>query len=144
MVGEALPSELIEVTVRLPRATVEQSLRATRAHGSRLGLAQALLAGRRSRSSLLKGLRFAEPLWDMILEIYVAAAGGRHFNVLKLCALSGGSVTTALRYIKQLESNGYLSRQADATDARSFIVVMQPALRSAVERWLDQLAETMP
>ncbi len=134
---------MIEVTVRLPRSAVEQSLGATRARGSRLAVAQALLAGRRSRSTLLSGLRFAEPLWDMILEMYVAAAEGKHFKVLKLCAVSGGSVTTALRYLKQLEEEGYMVRQADEYDTRSLIVVMQPSLQKAVDEWLDRLAATI-
>lgn len=129
---------MIEVVVRLPRTTIEQSFSASLKTGSRVALAHALLDGQRSRTSQLSGLRFSDPLWDMILEIYVAATQGRQFKVLELCAVSGSSTATALRYLKMLENNGYTTRHVDDSDTRSYIIVMQPSLRAAVDEWLER------
>lgn len=147
MAGAISNEDLIDVVVRLPRTAIEQSLRTT--HGitniapstNHLALARAILASRSHRRELFAGIRFGEPSWDMILELYVAAEGGRALNVTKLCAASGRSMTTSLRHLEELEARGYVLRQADNTDARSNLVVMQHPLRQAVEAWLEYLTD---
>lgn len=149
MAGDAEQPELIDVMVRLPRATIAESLRASpEAEAVSLGpsylaLARAILSSRHQRREYFGGIRFGEPCWDMILELYVATEGGQTINVTGLCAASGKSVTTALRHLEDLEARGYFVRKADQTDARSTLVVMQPSLRTAVEAWLDHLVELM-
>lgn len=147
MPGDATPSDLIDVVVRLPRAAIAASLRSTSvttntAKGTAyVALATAILASRYQRREIFDGICFGEPCWDMILELYVAAGGGRTINVTKLCAASGKSTTTGLRHLEALEGRGYVTRVADDSDARSTLVIMQPLLRTAVEAWLDYLVD---
>lgn len=145
MAGDATQHDLIDVVVRLPRATIEQSLR-TKSDETEgqleidyPSLASAVLASRYHRRELFGGIRFGEPCWDMILELYVSTQHGRTVNVTKLCAASGKSTTTGLRHLEELEARGYVVRTADNTDTRSTMVVMQQSLRHAVEAWLDHL-----
>ncbi|TPG52225.1 hypothetical protein EAH76_16170 [Sphingomonas glacialis] len=78
----------------------------------------------------------------MVLELYVAARERRHIAVSRLCDLSGGSTTTALRHIEALEALGYLIRKTDPEDGRRLIVSTLPPLLDAAEQWLDlQIAE---
>lgn len=139
-------NELIDVVVRLPRKAIEETLLSARASDMapadrRLGEAKALLTGRRQRAACFAGVRFHDPSWEMILELYAATRERRPLAVSQLCSLSGGSTTTALRHIEHLEALGYISRETDRTDRRRANVMMQPALAAAAEQWLDlQLA----
>ena len=140
--------DLIDVVVRLPRKAIEDTLLAMPPSTKdlvqrRLGEARAVLAGRRRRAAYFSGVRFNDPSWDMVLELYVAVCEQRHIGVSQLCKLSGGSTTTALRHIEQLEALGYVDKQADPDDGRRLIVNTLPTLLNASEQWLDhQIAET--
>ncbi len=134
--------DLIDVVVRLPRKAIEDTLLSAPTFGMapadrRLGEAKALLTGRRQRIACFAGVRFHDPSWEMILELYVATHESRPLAVSQLCSLSGGSTTTALRHIEHLEALGYISRETDITDRRRANVVMLPALAAAAEQWLD-------
>ena len=140
--------ELIDVVVRLPRRAIEQTLLAAQAETKeldrrRLEAAKALLAGRRRRTKTFKGLRFYDPSWDMILELYVATREQRALAVSQLCELSGGSTTTALRHLEHMEALGYIGRAEDPRDRRRLLVTMHAPLAKAADDWLDlQIAST--
>ena len=134
--------ELIDVVVRLPRKAIEETLLSAPASEKdladrRLGEAKALLTGRRRRAACFTGVRFCDPSWDMILELYVATREHRNLAISQLCSLSGGSTTTALRHIEHLEALGYISRDEDPDDRRRANVTMLPLLAEAAEQWLD-------
>lgn len=134
--------ELIDVVVRLPRKAIEETLLAAHAAGGesdnrRLAAAKALLAGRRRRAKSFAGLRFYDPSWDMLLELYVATREQRVLPVSQLCELSGGSTTTALRHLEHMEALGYISREEDPRDRRRLLVAMLPPLAKAADDWLD-------
>lgn len=134
--------ELIDVVVRLPRKAIEETLLAAQAETkeldqSRLEAAKALLAGRRRRTKTFAGLRFYDPAWDMILELYVATREQRTLPVSQLCDLSGGSTTTALRHLEHMEALGYITRAEDPRDRRRLLVTMLAPLAKAADEWLD-------
>lgn len=147
MGAETQRDELIDFVVRLPRKAIEDTLLSTPKlpedlSRDRLAAARAVLAGRRRRKAYFRGVRFSDPSWDMVLELYVAARERRHIAVSRLCDLSGGSTTTALRHIEALEALGYLIRKTDPEDGRRLIVSTLPRLLDAAEQWLDlQIAE---
>lgn len=83
---------------------------------------RALLKSRRSRSNLFPADLFADPAWDILLELYAAELGQRRMAVTSLCRRSGVPSTTALRWINTLEKNGLLIRSNDPLDARRVFV----------------------
>ena len=134
--------DLIDVVVKLPRKAIEERLLSASVASQepsvcRLVAAKALLAGRHRRAACFAGVRFYDPNWDMILELFVATSEHRAITVSRLCTLSRGSTTTALRHIEHLEALRFIARAADPTDRRRILVIMLPALGEAVERWLD-------
>lgn len=134
--------ELVDIVVRLPRRTVEDTLLSAASSANdiddrRLRQAKALLIGRKRRAACFDGVRFCDPSWDMILELYVATRECRQLAVSQLCSLSGGSTTTALRHIEHLEALGYVSRGSDSIDRRRAHVTMLAPLVEAAEHWLD-------
>jgi DNA-binding MarR family transcriptional regulator len=103
----------------------------------RLREAKVILTGRRRRAGCFAGVRFHDPSWDMILELYVSSKEDRRLTVIQLCSLSGGSKTTALRHIETLEALGYIVRETDDADRRRANISMLPQLAVAVDQWLD-------
>lgn len=128
--------------MRLPRKAIEDTLlsmppTAKDLSQRRLAEARAVLVGRRRRATQFHGVRFHDPSWDMILELYVATCEQRRIAVSQLCKLSGGSTTTALRHIENLEALGYIVRQTDPDDGRRLIVSTLTPLLNSFEQWLD-------
>ena len=135
-------TDLIDINVRLPRALVESVIMRAAAPtgdpaGRRLAFAKWVLASRRRRSKAFKSIRFGEPTWDMILDLYVTYREGRRVDVSGLCLASGVAPTTALRYVELLVDDGLIAKIDDAEDGRRSFVTISDTLRDAIEEWLD-------
>lgn len=81
---------------------------------------RAILKFRRARAQYFDDELFADPAWDMLLELYAARLGQLRMSVGALCAGAAVPATTALRWITTLESKGLIERQADPMDGRRF------------------------
>jgi DNA-binding MarR family transcriptional regulator len=77
-----------------------------------------LLKLRRSRDRFFADGLFADPAWDILLELYGAALGQYRVSVSNLCHGAAVPATTGLRWIKQLEEEGLIGRRPDPTDGR--------------------------
>lgn len=88
-----------------------------------------MLKLRRHRDRFFASELFADPAWDMLLELYAAALGQLRVSVSALCIAAAVPPTTALRWIKQLEEAGLIKRKADPTDGRrQFMMLSDQAL----------------
>ncbi|WP_375395190.1 winged helix DNA-binding protein [uncultured Sphingomonas sp.] len=88
---------------------------ATAAMMERARLAYAI--GARRQSALGKGL-FADPAWNILLDLFLSDEGGRDLSVTAVCIGSRSSSATALRYITLLVERGLIDRVADEHDGR--------------------------
>lgn len=79
---------------------------------------RALLAARRTREDIISRELFADPAWDILLELYAARLAQRRVSISKLTIASAVPATTALRWIDKLESLGLLTRCGDPFDRR--------------------------
>jgi DNA-binding MarR family transcriptional regulator len=84
-------------------------------------VARRILAMRRLRDRLL-GDFFAEPSWDILLDLYVQTHEGRTVTVSQLSLATGAPPTTALRWINTMAEAGLLARRQDETDGRRVLV----------------------
>ena len=90
-----------------------------------------MLKLRRHRDSFFASELFADPAWDILLELYAAALGQFRVSVSNLCGAAAVPPTTALRWIKQLEDAGLIERRPDRTDGRRhFLMLSDEALSS--------------
>lgn len=96
---------------------------------------RALVRARRLRDQLLPGDLFADPAWDMLLDLMAARLEGSRISVSSLCIASAVPPTTALRWIKQLTERGLLVRQADDEDGRRIFISLSGEGARAVEQW---------
>jgi DNA-binding MarR family transcriptional regulator len=90
-----------------------------------------MLKLRRHRDRFFAGELFADPAWDILLELYAAALAQFRVSVSNLCIAAAVPPTTALRWIKQLEEGGIIERRSDPTDGRrQFLMLSDEALHS--------------
>jgi DNA-binding MarR family transcriptional regulator len=93
---------------------------------------RAILQARLERKSFFPEELFADPAWDMLLDLYAAELGQIRVSVTSLCIASNAPTSTALRWISSLESEGLIERRGDPLDGRRFFLSLT---RDAVERF---------
>ena len=76
------------------------------------------LAMRRKREQCLPAEIFADPAWDMLLDLSVARLEQRKTSVSSLCIGAAVPMTTALRWVKQLEQLQMIRVTPDPFDRR--------------------------
>lgn len=79
---------------------------------------RAVIRARRMRAQFLPGELFADPAWDMLLDLFAAEMERRQVSVSSLCIAAAVPPTTALRWIGTLHEAGLFERQADPSDRR--------------------------
>lgn len=97
-----------------------------------------ILKARRRRGRFFSPDLFADPAWDILLELYAAKLGQRKVSVSSLCVGAAVPATTALRWIGTLEKNGLLVRTADRCDARRFFVSLSERAASSMAAYFEQ------
>ncbi len=87
---------------------------------------RAIIRARRLRDQHFGGSIFADPAWDMLLDLMAARLEGQPVAVSSLCIAAAVPPTTALRWIKTMTDLGLLVRVADPTDRRRVFIEMSP------------------
>lgn len=102
---------------------------------------QRYLRARRKRRDLLGADIFADPAWDILLDLYVSQLRGRRVSVSSACIAGNVPATTALRYIKMLCDEGLIERVPDADDNRRIWVQLKPKAQAGIEAVFDQMLD---
>ena len=69
---------------------------------------------------------FADPAWDILLDLYAANLEGKSVSVSSLCIAAAVPPTTALRWITTMTEHGALVRKQDPQDARRVFIGLSP------------------
>lgn len=83
---------------------------------------RAMIRARRMRDQFFAGELFADPAWDILLDLMAARLEGREVGVSSLCIAAAVPPTTALRWISAMTEQGMLVRVADADDRRRIFI----------------------
>ena len=97
-----------------------------------------ILKLRASRKTIFNDSLFADPAWDMLLDIYASHLEGRIEAVSSICVASGVPSTTAIRWIKLLEQQGWIRRSPDPSDGRRCFLALTGKAEAAMERFFSQ------
>lgn len=81
-------------------------------------LIRRILKVRRDRDRYFPAEIFADPAWDMLLDLTAAQLEGKTVPVSSLCIAAAVPTTTALRWIRSLTEAGLFERRIDPADAR--------------------------
>lgn len=96
---------------------------------------QSILNRRRARDQFFDGDLFADPAWDILLELYAAELGQRRISVSNVCVSASVPATTALRWINHLESKDLVRRKPDPLDGRRVFLSLSGSGIAAMERY---------
>ena len=77
---------------------------------------------RRMRDNHFKSELFADPAWDILLDLMATRLEGKTVSVSSLCIAAAVPPTTALRWITAMTESGMLTRQLDPNDARRVFI----------------------
>ena len=94
---------------------------------------------RRLRSRYFDDKLFADPAWDMLLELTLGCAENRPLTVSSLCDASGLPMATALRRIDEMVDSGLIARRRDHLDRRRIFVVPTEKAITAINGFLSEL-----
>ena len=97
---------------------------------------RSIIRARRMRDQYFRGELFADPAFDMLLDLYAARLEGNRVAVSSLCIAAAVPATTALRWIKALTDKGLLVRQADPQDGRRVYIGLSDEAARAMGRYL--------
>lgn len=94
-----------------------------------------LLQARRLRDRYLPPDLFADPAWDMMLDLMAARLAGKRVSVSSLCIAAAVPPTTALRWIGQLTDRGIFVRTNDPDDARRVFISLSDEAAESIIAW---------
>lgn len=100
-----------------------------------------VLRARRLRASYFEQELFADPAWDMLLELFHAELTHRRVPVSNLCSAAGVPATTALRWLKTLVDKDLVARRDDPLDGRRVYVELHAPTSVALKRYFGALAD---
>lgn len=102
-------------------------------------LVRRLIQVRQQRARFFDAALFADPAWDILLDLTAARAEHTRVSVTSLCIASGVPPTTALRWIGQMIEAGLLERIEDETDRRRAFVTLTDRAADAMARYFADL-----
>jgi DNA-binding MarR family transcriptional regulator len=97
-----------------------------------------MIRARRLRATYLPADLFADPAWDMLLDLLQAEIVQHRVPVSSLCIAAAVPATTALRWIKSMTDRGLLVRRDDPHDGRRVFIEMAPATSAGLRRYFQE------
>jgi DNA-binding transcriptional ArsR family regulator len=94
------------------------------------------LRARRLRDGMFPEGIFADPAWDMLLDLFACKLEGTRVCVSNACSAAGVPQTTALRWVDRLEECGLVERRPDPVDSRRIYVELTELAGWRMELWL--------
>lgn len=134
---EKLTSQILKVVADLSTAEATDNRRA--ADGAFALAPEALrkvIKRRRARETCFPAGLFADPAWDILLDLTIARIERRDLSVTDVCVAAAVPQTTALRWIGTLEREGLIDRIPDPRDSRRVIVRLSADGWARMERYL--------
>ena len=103
-----------------------------------------VIAARRKRARYLSSDLFAEPAWDILLDLLRAEVAHEQMCVSSASLAAGIPASTGLRWLKALEQRGLVVRNCDPGDARRHFVRLSPDTSRALRRYFLEVVGPAP
>lgn len=102
---------------------------------------RAVIRARRLRARYFSEELFADPAWDMLLDLLQAEIAHLRVPVSSLCIAAAVPATTALRWLKTMTSEGLFIRRADPHDGRRVFVELAPPTSRMMRRYFAEAGQ---
>lgn len=100
---------------------------------------RAMIRTRRLRDRFFDSHLFADPAWDMLLDLMAARLERVQVAVSSLCIAACVPPTTALRWIKMMTDSGLFERVADPVDGRRIFIRLSDQTANAMTQLLTTI-----
>lgn len=100
---------------------------------------RSVIRARRLRSRFFADELFADPAWDMLLDLLQAEIAQLRVPVSSLCIAASVPATTALRWLKTMVARGIFVRRADPHDGRRVFVELSAESSHALRRYFAEV-----
>lgn len=104
-------------------------------------LVRRIIRQRNERRRFFDAELFADPAWDMLLDLAAAHAEHRRVSVSSLCIAAGVPATTGLRWIKQMTETGLFERVEDSSDKRRVFITLSDAAVDAMACYFSEVVQ---
>jgi DNA-binding MarR family transcriptional regulator len=104
---------------------------------------RSVIRARRLRARFFSEELFADPAWDMLLDLLQAEIAQLRVPVSSLCIAAAVPATTALRWIKTMTEQGLFVRRADPHDGRRVFVELAPSASDAMRRYFAEVVKPL-
>lgn len=108
------------------------------------GMVRAIIRARRLRDEYFGEELFADPAWDILLDLYAARLEKQQVAVSSLCIAAAVPATTALRWIRTLTEAGLLVRAADPQDGRRVYIELAPQTAQELRAYFRDVHRISP
>lgn len=98
-----------------------------------------VIRARRLRDNFFPSDLFADPAWDMLLDLFHAELSQFRVPVSSLCIAAAVPATTALRWLKTMADKGLVVRRADPHDGRRVFVELSPQTSFALRSYFAEV-----
>jgi len=98
-----------------------------------------VIRARRLRARYFDEELFADPAWDMLLDLLQAEIAQLRVPVSSLCIAAAVPATTALRWIKTMTDAGLFFRRADPHDGRRVFIELSRAASEGMRRYFGEV-----
>jgi DNA-binding MarR family transcriptional regulator len=102
---------------------------------------RSVMRARRLRARYFSEELFADPAWDMLLDLLEAEIAQLRVPVSSLCIAAAVPATTALRWLKTMVSQGLFVRRQDPHDGRRVFVELAPETSNALRRYFAEVGK---
>lgn len=99
------------------------------------------IKARRMRNTYFDAQLFADPAWDMLLDLMAARLENAKVSVSSLCIASSVPPTTALRWIKVMTEEKIFERRADEKDGRRIFIQLSDNAAKAMTDFFSKVQQ---
>lgn len=133
--------ELSQLQVSEALARGRTPVQRSAVHSARRGTEKAvrdIIRIRAERRKFLPAHLFADPAWDMLLDLYLSDIVSQRISVSDLCSASNVPATTALRWIATLQGEGLVERAGDPYDHRRYFMSLSEKGMAAMDGFFGE------
>jgi DNA-binding MarR family transcriptional regulator len=119
---------------------LEADIEQPRRNAEPLKFVRAVIRARAQRQGFFGTDLFADPAWDVLLELYACELAQHRISVSKLCFAVGVPTTTVIRWLALLDRHGLVQRDEDLMDRRRVWVSLSAAGLEKMQNYFQSLA----
>jgi hypothetical protein len=96
---------------------------------------------RRMRERIFGAGLFADPSWDILLDLFISKREGRKVTISSACIAASAPTTTATRHISHLVQVGLINRIPHPSDARSAYLELTATAEAKLSRLFREMMQ---